>query len=520
METIGPSSSPGSFKLSRLAIVGIAVVSAVYFADIFLKASRKCFWFDELFTFYLCRLPSFGNTWTAVTHGADFNPPLFYLLTRAAQRFFGDGLIATRLPSTIGVWLFCICLFLFVGRRTGWVPGFVAGAFPFFTLVQYYAYEARAHGIVLGWCGLALVCWQRCLEPRAKHLWLVGFGVSLLGGLLTHVYALYLLVPFSMVELYSLLHKERARWDIIAILALAPACVIFAVYLPLFREYRASTPASFFPASHDLIQRFLVNAIGPAMIILILWLLLSVRDEGRNGGQSNTSATIPRREILVALGFACIPILGLIGCKLTHGPFLDRYFLSSIAGYAIFLGFSCSRWEKGSVAPKLLAGCMFLIMVADLGSTIYLDTKERMVLLEPSSGFNLTTTPTYPMKLYDTLLQNDRGLDILVLPELSYLYFFRYAPPSTISHLYFGAPAGNLFLMAYEKLAKWADIDLKTTTFDPFLAAHEHFLAYGNGSSDLDATQAIARAGYRLVSARADAGGIMYEYEKAKLMLR
>ena len=144
----------GHNGFTRFTIVNIAVVSAVYFADIFLKASRKCFWSDELFTVYLCRLPTFKDTWTAVTHGVDFNPPLFYLLIRFAQRLFGEGLIATRLPAIVGVWLFCICLFLFVARRAGVTSGFIAGAFPFFTLAQYYAYEARAHGIVLGWCGL------------------------------------------------------------------------------------------------------------------------------------------------------------------------------------------------------------------------------------------------------------------------------------------------------------------------------------------------------------------------------
>ena len=143
-----------SYKLSWGAIAGIALFSVLYFADIFLKASRKCFWFDELFTTYLCRLPSFKATWTAVQHGADFNPPMLYLLTRGAQWLFGEGLIATRLPAMVGFWVFSVCLFLFVSRRAGVVSGFIAGMFPFFTLAQYYAYEARAHGIVLGWCGL------------------------------------------------------------------------------------------------------------------------------------------------------------------------------------------------------------------------------------------------------------------------------------------------------------------------------------------------------------------------------
>ena len=89
--------------------------------------------------------------------------------------------------------------------------------------------------------------------------------------------------------------------------------------------------------------------------------------------------------MLLAAGFACIPILGMIGCKVSHGPFFDRYFLSSIAGYAIFLGFASSRWQVGSWAAKALAGCMFLLMVVDLGTTIYLAVKERIVLIEPSS---------------------------------------------------------------------------------------------------------------------------------------
>jgi hypothetical protein len=46
--------------------------------------------------------------------------------------------------------------------------------------------------------------------------------------------------------------------------------------------------------------------------------------------------------MVLAAGFACIPLAGLIGCRLTHGPFLDRYFLSSIAGYAIVAGFAAS----------------------------------------------------------------------------------------------------------------------------------------------------------------------------------
>jgi hypothetical protein len=500
---------------SWVTIAGIFLVSVVYFTDIFLKASHKCFWFDELFAVYLCRLPSFTSTWSAVMHGADFNPPLFYLLTRGSQRLFGEGVIATRLPAMLGVWLFCICLFLFVARRAGIIAGFIAGLFPFFTLAQYYAYEARAHGIVLGWCGLALVCWQRNAEGRARNLWLGGFGLSLLGALLTHVYAVYLLVPFVGVEIYNVINKRRPNWGNLAVMALALISVTSAVYLPLLRVYRTTMPATFFPASHDLFQRFLINVVGPALIILLLLLLLTVLDGMRDAPLTQKKTVIP--EVVLAVGFLCIPLIGFAGCKVSHGPFFDRYFLSSIAGFAILLGLASSSRCMNSWVSRAMLGCMLLLLLADLGSTLYFSAASRLMLFEPSTGLRLSTMPSNPMQIYETLSVDHGGLDILILPSLEYLYFVKYAPPSVTSHLYYGAPANDVNRGGFERLAKGAHVDLKTTSFDPFLATHNRFLLYESGSiasAKEDALKAIARNGYRLTSARADVAGILYEYEK------
>jgi Dolichyl-phosphate-mannose-protein mannosyltransferase len=504
----------GPFNVGWRTALGIVLVSSVYFTDIFLKASHKCFWFDELFSVYLCRLPTFTGTWSAVMHGADFNPPLFYLLTRGAERLFGEGLIATRLPEMVGFWLFCICLFLFVSRRAGAISGFIAGAFPFFTLAKYYANEARASGIVLGWCGLALLCWQRNAEGRARYFWLAGFGLSLLGALLTHVYAVYLLVPFAIVEIYNLIDKKRPNWGNLAVMASAFVSITIAVYIPLFRAYQTNMPAAFMPASYDSVQNFLTNAIGPAAKILLFLILILAANGMRKNQHVHPTAAMPPKEMVLAAGFVCIPLIGLIGCRISHGPFLDRYFLASIAGYAIFAGFASSRWLPSPWIAKAVALCMFLLMLLDLRSAISLETGHAKMLFEPSSGFRLTTTPSEPMQLYHTLSTDNNGLDILVLSSLDYLYFFTYAPPSIVSHLYFGAPTSDVFYSAYDRLAKGARIDLKITPFDPFLAAHRRFLLYESGRASIDAVQAIARAGYRVKSARADVSGILYEYEK------
>jgi hypothetical protein len=517
MASVADNSQFNSYKLSWGAIAGIALFSVLYFADIFLKASRKCFWFDELFTTYLCRLPSFKATWTAVQHGADFNPPMLYLLTRGAQWLFGEGLIATRLPAMVGFWVFSVCLFLFVFRRGGLASGFIAGMFPFFTLAQYYAYEARAHAIVLGWCGLTLVCWQRTGEApgKSKYAWLAGFGVCLAGALLTHVYAVFLIFPFALVELCNLI-RRRPNWGIIATMGSAFIVIVVFVYLPLFRTYRANVPSTFHGASHDLLERFLENTFGPAVLILLLSLFLFALDTMRLPGPAKLTTRIPKREMLAAVGLACVPLVALIGSKISHGPFIERYFLLSVAGYAIALGFASLRVQRESWSANALAGCMLLLMIADLGTTAYL--RHRLGLTEPSSGLVLSTNPSSPLALYDLISRDKSGMEILVLPALDYLYLFRYAPPSVVSHLHFAAQTDDLFLAAYRRLAGQTQLNFRASELGPFLATHDKFLVYEDRKFDQsDTIQAIESDGYGLKSVQSDAAGTTYEFAKYAL---
>ncbi len=183
-------------------------------------------------------------------------------------------------------------------------------------------------------------------------------------------------------------------------------------------------PANLSSGSYDVFQRFLVNGFGPAIIIFLLWLLLSALDGMRRAPLANTTASIPRREIVVAVGFACIPLIGLLGCRLSHGPFVIDIFLRASP---VMRSSSASSFP--GAGPLLdgtaLAGCMFLLMVWDIGTTLYFGRKHRIMLIESSSGQLLSTTPANPMAMYESLSSDNTGLDILVLPSIEYIYFFR-----------------------------------------------------------------------------------------------
>src|SRR2546423_1881700 len=106
-----------ALELERGRYFYLVVFSIVFVGFTALRALAKPLWYDELFTYYMSRLPGIKSMWSAVKEGADLNPPLLYLATSAAQRVFGDGLIATRLPAILGFLTMLLSLSVFVGRR-------------------------------------------------------------------------------------------------------------------------------------------------------------------------------------------------------------------------------------------------------------------------------------------------------------------------------------------------------------------------------------------------------------------
>jgi hypothetical protein len=208
---VAPQQYPSSInrkpiRVNRyLPVFLVVFFSITYFIDVGIRASEKYFWYDELLTVYFSRLPNLHAIWNALGSGVDSNPPLFFLLTRASEAAFGEGAIGTRVPEILGFWAFCLCIFWFVARRVGPIPGLIAMLLPTLTGAFYYAYEARPHAIVLGCCGIALVCWQHAGDSSSvgsrRTAWLTGFSFALFCAFMLHAYALVLTIPFGLTGL-------------------------------------------------------------------------------------------------------------------------------------------------------------------------------------------------------------------------------------------------------------------------------------------------------------------------------
>ena len=505
---------------NRIAIAFL-LLSALYFLDTFLRATLKTFWYDELFTVYLCRLPSFHATWAAVLNRTDLNPPLFYLVTRWAQHWTGEGLIATRLPAIIGFWIFCACLYFFIAPRLGRICGSIAALAPWFTYAGYYAYEARPHGAVLAWCGLMLVCWQRSRGEapavrKNSNLWLAGLFLSFLAALLTHVYAIFLSVPFLLVELDHLLRRRRIHlWTCLAFLV--PPCLVSTLYLRMSRNYSSGEASGGLHVHpYEIIQHFIITVFGPSLVLLILLLALLAWRNRRSHPSHSPAASLTREELIVALGFLLLPILGVVAAKLTHGPYFDRYFLAATAGFAMLLAQIVATSGTRSLVARGLCAVMLLFLVSDALIAAYCHWRHAdLDQIGPGNLIVFAPDPARPFARNDSLLLDTSQLDILVTGHPDYLFLEYYAPPELRRRLIFAAPTPTEgFLVSYRRLSRWTGIGLQTTTFDEYFANHRDFLVYANKADCLDCTDTIIRDGFTLRSVKLDIDGRLEHFSR------
>ena len=254
--------------LDRNPALFVILFSCSYLAMMLYRAHRKSFWFDELYTLYLSRIPDLPTLWKALTSGIDFNPPLFYTLTRFAGMLFGDGEIATRMPEIIGLWVFCISLYIYVSRIASPLAGMVSMLTPLVTVATYYGYEARPYGIVLGFTGLALVCWQAAgQEPR--RLWPVGgLACALAAAVLTHSYGTLIFFPLAFGEVIRSFRLRRINWRVWAAFAFGALPVI--TLLPLLRAAKVHMGTVFLPPSFRRLAETYRSQFGPAVSVLVV----------------------------------------------------------------------------------------------------------------------------------------------------------------------------------------------------------------------------------------------------------
>lgn len=448
---------------------------SVFYFGLTLAVSRtKPFWYDELFTYHMSRLPDWETLIDGLRAGADLNPPPIYLLTRLSHSLFGAGEIATRLPAMIGFLLMLLCLYRLMSVQVGRPVAYAVMFFPLVTGAYRWAAEARTYGVVLGVVAAAAMFWQA--ESRSRRgSWRgnAGVFVCLTAAVTTQAYGVMSVGPFLLAEAVRYWRTREARpWTWAALLLPVAALAIYIPLLPAHNQIAVNNPV-FRPEAASIPRFFhmlLDPAVFPLFLVLIAALWLARGDDAVAG-----RGDVPVEELALAVGFLLVPAAAVVVAMAVTRVFMDRYALSAILGATIMLGLLLAR-ARNRRAPAIAAGVFCFWSVAN-------------VIAFPIGGGEAGSQST-EVKIED--LRPDLPLVIsngLLFLPLSYYEGTRLGERLTFLVDRKGAvkySGSDVFDFGYPILKKWHGIAGQIEPYDQFLARGKPFLLLGPSTFPLD----------------------------------
>jgi hypothetical protein len=366
-------------RLTRLENLLLWIAVAAYFAMSCVVAQIRMLWYDEIFTRQVAILGSWNRIVTALRHGIDLQPPLFYYVTYWA-RAIGSEEIGIRLPAMIGFSFTAFALYR-VARR--WFsPGYAIGVAitPAIFFFQDLGLEARPYGWVLGGASLALLGWSfRDRHPLAGR---VAYLAGVLAAASAHYYAYTIAIPYGIAALWTLLRNRRLDYWTLAgcVFAVVPNLLNLDLIRAAIGIYKNG--AWNFPSWKTLFASAYGWALGVLAVVFVTYLVRRKRSVSRPNS--------PPEEFLVCwLGFIFIPIFAMCMAKVSSGLFTLRYFAMFTLGYSLLLAYLLDRASKGSRRIGYFAGGAALaIFAVVLAQSVKRFSYERNVIASACEHFN------------------------------------------------------------------------------------------------------------------------------------
>ena len=254
----GAAADRHSSTALRIVIALTVIGGAMRFATL----NVQSLWLDESATIILVHR-SFGGMLSHLS-SSESAPPLYYTLAWLWTKVFGTGAIGFRSLSALAGTL-TIPVVYACGREISERVGLWAAALATFSpAMYYYSQEARAYALLVLFCALAFLCWQRALrigDGRSLAWWA---GTSAL-AVLTHYFAVFLFVPEALILIRRM--GLRRVWA-----PIGAVCVVGLALAPLAISQRSDGKAKWIEESSllsriaETVKQFLVGLYGPAEI--------------------------------------------------------------------------------------------------------------------------------------------------------------------------------------------------------------------------------------------------------------
>ncbi len=443
------------------------------YAAVTLASASRHLWFDELFTYWIAQAPSIRALLSEIS--LDLQPPLGYLAVRGSLAVLGDSAFATRFPSMISFLVGSLCLYAFVSRRLRPVYGLLAMLVFWSTPFLTYATEARPYALVVGFFGIAMLAWQRAIEPGRSGAWIVLLGVAVLGMMFSHFFAVFYIAPFCLAELWRYLRSRRVDWAMWVALLLPAVVPLF--YLSRVHAYQSMALPPVQQASPFKVLAFFYHTLEPEGIVLLIATCVGLAVAFRREHSAVEQRALMRPvEVVFTAGVLSIPALLNLVLMRTHGAFFPRYGIPTLFAYGLLLAFFMAMSTN---VNGLAAGVACCILLVSIGGT----TAVSATLSALRTWGRKTAAQVQP----PALEQVRPDLPLVAASGLTFLEMNKYESAKTLARLYYLNDREFALRYAHATIFEGPFPDLKKYfpirgTFEPyrkFVAEHPHFLVVG-----------------------------------------
>jgi len=362
-----PSSSSETkhtiFNAGIVSFFVAAMLAAFYLATSIYIASHRLFWFDEIFTVHIAELPSLAIIYDALGHAADGLPPGYYILATTAQKLFGSREVAVRLPSALAMTAGLLVTFDCARRLTDGLHGLIALAVLTCSFLPYYGYEARSYAIYFMLSALSLWIWT--CTPDDKRWPAIAFGAVLFLAVTIHYYAVLLLVPYGLWELYCWKPWQRLSPKLMA--GILGVVLSTALMWKLMHSFSHQFSAAFNAPPSFLALGETSSLFFPDGLFLLGLIMVWAVSVGTKDGKPLQLQPMQPAESVGWL-FLCIPLAGFVLAKWKTNAFIGRYFISALPGIAV--AFSCLLWRHLHNARRVSLGVFLILATWGVGTQL------------------------------------------------------------------------------------------------------------------------------------------------------
>jgi uncharacterized membrane protein len=359
------------------SFLAVGLLAAIYLLTSVLIASHRLFWYDEILTVTISRLPDLATIWKALTHASDGQPPTYYVLVRMFLQLPVSPEVGARLPSALAMVAGMLITFDCARRLSDGVYGLIAFSVLSSSTLSYYGYEARPYALYFMFASLALWLWVHTSD--ASKLSSILFGVVIFLAVAAHYYAVLCLVPYAAWEVCNWRTRRAASGKLIAgcLGVLCAAAIFSRDILALGQATRGFWGRPVFHSLAGILNDFFPYGLFPLAAIMTWVALVGPREKG---------AVSSRMQPYEQLGwlFSLIPLAGFMLAKLGTGAFYYRYYIAILPGIAV--AFSCLLWRQFRGAPWMSIAILVLFATLGLGIQFALVRYPDLVL--PPSAKN------------------------------------------------------------------------------------------------------------------------------------